>query len=45
MAQGKVTASTLNLRTAPNIGSSVLASLPTGELLIFSVLLQEALTP
>ena len=33
MAQGKVTASTLNLRTAPNIGSSVLASLPTGEII------------
>jgi hypothetical protein len=32
MAQGKVTASTLNLRTAPNTGSSILASLSTGEI-------------
>lgn len=31
MAQGKVTASTLNLRTAPNTASSTLASLPTGK--------------
>jgi hypothetical protein len=33
MAQGKVTASTLNLRTAPNTGSPVLESLTTGEII------------
>jgi hypothetical protein len=32
MAQGKVTATTLNLRTAPNTGSPVLTSLTTGEI-------------
>ncbi len=32
MAQGKVTASSLNLRTAPNTSSPILASLPTGKI-------------